>query len=104
MTRPTTTALAIATITIFVRSVYRVAELAGGFAGKLANDEVLFEILEGPMIMTATIALTVFHPGLSFAGQWSSAAWSLRSKKGEMTPEDKMSMESRGSQRNSAAL
>jgi hypothetical protein len=37
----------------------------------LANNEVVFEGLEGPMIMVAVIALTVFHPGLCFRGMWA---------------------------------
>lgn len=68
-----TTAIAIATITIFIRCVYRVAELNEGFNGHLANDEVLFMILEGPMIIIACIVLTVCHPGIAFAGRWAEA-------------------------------
>ena len=83
--------------------MYRVAELAGGFDGALANDEVLFEILEGPMIMIATISVTVFHPGFSFAGLWSAAGWSLRTKKGAVNKDDKISLQSRGTQRDSSA-
>lgn len=70
---PISPALALATITIFIRCVYRVAELQGGFAGKLANDEVVFMVFEGPMIMAAVIALTIFHPGPAFAGAWKAA-------------------------------
>lgn len=39
--------LALATITIFIRSVYRVVELADGWDGKLIHDQTLFIILEG---------------------------------------------------------
>jgi hypothetical protein len=53
--------------------VYRVAELQGGFAGELANDEVMFMVFEGPMIMVAVIAMTIFHPGFCFAGTWTEA-------------------------------
>jgi hypothetical protein len=60
--------LAIATIGIFIRSVYRVAELQGGFGGSLANSEALFMIFEGPMTIIAVAALTVFHPGTCFSG------------------------------------
>ena len=56
--------LAAATFTIFVRSVYRCAELSGGFHGKLANQEITFMILEGADICIAVICLTVFHPGV----------------------------------------
>jgi hypothetical protein len=38
----------------------------------LANNEVVFEILEGPMIMAAVIALTVFHPGFCLGGTWAT--------------------------------
>ncbi|OOO05032.1 RTA-like protein [Aspergillus oryzae] len=45
--------LAIATLTIFIRSIFRVAELNGGFSSDLANDEVAFMILEGAMMVIA---------------------------------------------------
>ncbi|PNS15307.1 hypothetical protein CAC42_5478 [Sphaceloma murrayae] len=73
--------LAIATLFIFIRCVYRVAELSEGFSSELANDEVAFNILEGPMIIIAVIALTVVHPGKCFAGYWSDANWTWRQKK-----------------------
>jgi hypothetical protein len=63
-------ALAVATLAVFVRCVFRVAELKEGFNGHLANDEVTFMILEGPMIMVAGVALTVFHPGWVLGGAW----------------------------------
>ncbi|KAF2144367.1 uncharacterized protein K452DRAFT_222702 [Aplosporella prunicola CBS 121167] len=64
-------ALAAATVLIFVRCCFRVAELNEGFNGELANDEVIFMILEGPMIILACACLTVFHPGISFGGRWA---------------------------------
>jgi len=67
-------------VLIFIRSVYRVIELNAGFDGKLANNEPSFMILEGPMIILAVFALTVLHPGSSFAGRWNEANWSFRSK------------------------
>ncbi len=39
--------LGLATICIFIRSVYRVIELAGGWGGELLRDEPKFIILEG---------------------------------------------------------
>ena len=71
----------IATIFIFIRSIYRVVELQDGFDGTIANNEVAFMILEGPMIILASLLLTVFHPGYVFEGNWHAAAWSLRGKK-----------------------
>lgn len=61
-------ALAVATITIFVRCCYRVAELEDGFGGKVANNQPEFMALEGPMIFTAGLALTLCHPGIAFGG------------------------------------
>lgn len=67
-----------AIVLIFIRSVYRVAELQQGFHGPIANDEISFMILEGPMIVLAVLAMTVFHPGSAFGGQWNNAAWSIK--------------------------
>jgi hypothetical protein len=64
---------------IFIRSVFRCAELSGGFNGPLANDEVTFMVLEGTMIALACILLTVFHPGLAVGTEgWSAASWKGR--------------------------
>ncbi|KAL2813865.1 RTA1 like protein-domain-containing protein [Aspergillus granulosus] len=67
--------LGIATLVIFVRSVFRCAELSEGFDGHLANDEVTFMILEATMIAISVVCLTVFHPGLVWKGQWHEAVW-----------------------------
>jgi hypothetical protein len=64
------TGLAIATITIFVRCVFRVAELREGFDSSLANDEVAFMILEGLMVLIASICLTAGHPGVCLDIDW----------------------------------
>ena len=60
-------------MTIYVRSIFRVAELKSGFDGKLANQEVTFMILEGAMVAIASMALTAFHPGPVFKDSWKSA-------------------------------
>ena len=80
------TALAIAVLTIFVRSCFRVAELQTGFNGKLANEEIPFMILEGGMITIASIALTIWHPGLVFRAFWSldRARVEMRGNRGHM--------------------
>ncbi|KFX97688.1 hypothetical protein O988_04730 [Pseudogymnoascus sp. VKM F-3808] len=70
--------LATATVTIFVRSIFRAAELSEGFDGKLANDEVTFMILEGAMIVIACVCLTAFHPGVSFGGKWDQGNFKFR--------------------------
>jgi RTA1 like protein len=57
-------ALGVATVAIYIRSVFRVAELQQGFQSRFANNEITFMVLEGGMIVVATIALTALHPGL----------------------------------------
>ncbi|KAJ5138295.1 uncharacterized protein N7515_003143 [Penicillium bovifimosum] len=70
--------LILATITIFIRSVFRVAELKSGFHSALANDEVMFMILEGAMMAIALLCLTILHPGVCFAGHWNTTKWTFR--------------------------
>jgi hypothetical protein len=71
-------AIFLAGIFIFVRSVFRCAELSGGFDGPLANEEVTFMVLEGTMIALASILLTAFHPGLAVgSAAWSAASWKM---------------------------
>ena len=76
--------LSLATLCIFVRSVFRVAELSGGFHGPLANNEVSFMILEGAMLVIATSCLTFLHPGVAFQGFWQDANFSFRTRKGDL--------------------
>lgn len=69
--------LALATLTIFTRSTFRVAELSGGFHGSLANNQISFMILEGAMVTIACSCLTLLHPGISFQGRWSDANFTI---------------------------
>ncbi|CAJ2511224.1 Uu.00g068490.m01.CDS01 [Anthostomella pinea] len=59
-------ALALSTICIFWRSVYRVAELSNGWTGPLMKRQDLFIGFEGVMITVAVLVLNVFHPSLCF--------------------------------------
>ncbi|PGH07251.1 hypothetical protein AJ80_08037 [Polytolypa hystricis UAMH7299] len=59
-------ALSVATLLIFTRCVYRIAELSGGWDGHLMKDEPLFIALEGGLIVAAVFALNLFNPGLCF--------------------------------------
>lgn len=69
-------ALCLSGVFIFIRSVFRCAELSDGFNGALANNEVTFMVLEGAMIILASGLLTVFHPGLVMGAEgWSSSSW-----------------------------
>jgi hypothetical protein len=75
--------LFVASVTIFVRSVYRCVELAGGFNSELfTSDEALFMVLEGAMIVIATGCLTLLHPAVCFQGAWHDANFQFRTKGG----------------------
>lgn len=65
--------LSLGTLTITIRSCFRVAELSGGFHGNLANNEATFMVLEGAMIGIASICLTALHPGVAFRGTWADS-------------------------------
>ncbi|KAK2742405.1 hypothetical protein FQN55_007843 [Onygenales sp. PD_40] len=64
-------ALAISTLFIFVRCVYRIAELSGGWDGPLMKEEPLFIALEGGMVSAAVLVLNAFHPGRCFGQGYS---------------------------------
>lgn len=76
--------LFLATLVIFIRSVFRVMELWEGFEGELWNTENDLYILDGGMMGIAVVALAAFHPGPAFLGEWAAANWSFRSKKEEV--------------------
>jgi hypothetical protein len=60
------TGLTLATICIFWRSVYRVAELGEGWHGALIKRQWLFVGFEGVMVIVACFALNVFNPAFTF--------------------------------------
>jgi len=53
-------------MTIFIRCVYRLPEMAGGWGGELMRRESEFMVLDGMMTAIAAICLTVAHPGIYF--------------------------------------
>ncbi|CUS14690.1 unnamed protein product [Tuber aestivum] len=59
-------ALSLSTVLIFIRSIYRVIEMAQGWDGALTKNETLFFVLEGVMVVIAVLVLNVFHPGWCF--------------------------------------
>jgi hypothetical protein len=73
--------LCIATLTIFIRSCFRVAELSGGFHGPLTNNQVSFMVLEGGMVAMACLALTILHPGVCFQGEWRAVNFKVGKQK-----------------------
>lgn len=59
-------AVGIAYMGIFIRCVYRIPELTGGWRSELMRNEIEFIILEGAMIVISVGVLTIFHPGYCF--------------------------------------
>ena len=59
-------ALGLATFCIFIRSIYRVAELSEGWNGALIQNQHLFIGFEGAMVVVAVLVLNMFHPGYCF--------------------------------------
>ncbi|MCJ1286110.1 hypothetical protein MMC26_005453 [Xylographa opegraphella] len=74
-------ALALATVCIFIRSVYRVAELSAGWEGALIKNQNLFIGLEGVMVVIAVLALNAFHPGFCFREGYDMSLKKVKSKK-----------------------
>ncbi|ORY17059.1 RTA1 like protein-domain-containing protein [Clohesyomyces aquaticus] len=70
-----------ATALLFIRTVFRSVELSKGFSGKLANNEVEFMVLDGVMVILASLLLTVFHPDYGFDKRWNEAGFKFRSGK-----------------------
>lgn len=75
--------LALATVCIFIRSVFRVAELSGGFKGHLANNQISFMILDGVMVIIGSFAITIMHPGRAFGRVWEEANFTFLIGKGK---------------------
>lgn len=73
-------ALWAATLFIFGRCIYRVAELQGGFDSEIANHEESFIVLESLFIALAASLLSVLHPGPVFRSAWKDANWTFRTK------------------------
>ncbi|KAH7355407.1 RTA1 like protein-domain-containing protein [Rhexocercosporidium sp. MPI-PUGE-AT-0058] len=60
-------AVTVAFVGVFARSVYRIAEMATGWATPIMRDEPGFIVMEGFMILISVLTLTVFHPGYCFS-------------------------------------
>ncbi|KAJ7771268.1 RTA1-like protein [Mycena maculata] len=56
-------ALAFATLVLFIRSIYRIIELAGGWHGRVLHTEVYFNVLDGGMVVLAFLSFNIAHLG-----------------------------------------
>ena len=58
--------LTLAFITVFMRCVFRIGEMAKGWGNSVMQDQTDFIVLDSVMITIAVLCLTVFHPGYTF--------------------------------------
>jgi len=58
--------ITIAFVTIYIRCIYRLPEMAGGWGNPLMRREPEFMVLDGMMIVIACILLSVAHPAIFF--------------------------------------
>ncbi|KAL7756862.1 hypothetical protein ACKLNR_013855 [Fusarium oxysporum f. sp. zingiberi] len=58
--------LTTAFMAIYIRCVYRIAEMRGGWGNKLMREQIPFIIFESVMILIATLSQTILHPGYFF--------------------------------------
>ncbi|MCJ1417005.1 hypothetical protein MMC32_003344 [Xylographa parallela] len=59
-------AVTVAYTTIFVRCVFRIAELADGWKSPIMQNEVEFIVFDGVMCLIAVLAMTIFCQGQYF--------------------------------------
>ncbi|KAF6744171.1 RTA1-like protein [Ephemerocybe angulata] len=57
-------ALALSTIVLLIRAIYRTIELADGWTGRIISTQVYFNVLDGAMVIIAIWLLNIFHPGV----------------------------------------
>ncbi|KAG1873954.1 RTA-like protein [Suillus subluteus] len=57
-------ATAFCTLCIFIRSIYRTVELAGGWFGPVITTQRYFDWLDGGMVTLAIYTQNFFHPGI----------------------------------------
>jgi len=60
---PFIAAFSVATLLIYLRTVFRLAETAEGLGGDLSTKEVYFGVLEFAPVVVAVVLLSVWHPG-----------------------------------------
>ncbi|KAI0601495.1 RTA1 like protein-domain-containing protein [Biscogniauxia sp. FL1348] len=64
----------VATILLILRTAYRIVEVAEGFESSIAQDETLFLVLDGTMVLIATVLLLAFFPARAFGQSWSQTS------------------------------
>lgn len=81
-------AVGLAYMGIFVRCIYRIPELTGGWRSELMRNEVEFIVLEGVMIVLSVGVLTIFHPGYCFPALANTIGKNKKVSKGKILDEN----------------
>ncbi|KAG8884588.1 hypothetical protein FRB97_003885 [Tulasnella sp. 331] len=55
--------LAIATLFLYIRTIYRTIELLGGWQGAVIHNQAAFDCLDAMPVIIALVTLNVLHPG-----------------------------------------
>ena len=70
-------AISFAYAAILIRCIYRIHEMAGGWGNPRMRDGPLFLILDGMIIVLASLSMTVAHPGFHFSPMQKSRTRAL---------------------------
>ncbi|KAF9260770.1 RTA1-domain-containing protein [Marasmius fiardii PR-910] len=73
-------AMGITTLLLFIRAVYRLIELSGGWNSKIAHTEWLFNVFDAACIFLALLTWNVAHPSLLLETSRSADEEALRMK------------------------
>jgi hypothetical protein len=65
-------AIVTAYVTITIRCIYRIAEMAGGWRNPIMQDEIAFIILDSVMCVVACLVVNVWHPGFLFQQSYAT--------------------------------
>ncbi|KAH8201089.1 hypothetical protein TruAng_004716 [Truncatella angustata] len=65
---------------IFIRCIYRIAEMSGGWGSTIMRDEPSFIVLEGFCVLIPVALLTAFQPGLLFPAMTARESQRFRRK------------------------
>ncbi|GJE86182.1 RTA1 domain-containing protein [Phanerochaete sordida] len=79
-------ATAFSTLTLFIRAIYRVIELAGGWNGRIIGTQVYFNVLDGAMVVLAMYSLTFFNPAWFLYSQRPVGEDDEADKEADMSP------------------
>lgn len=55
--------LALSTLFLLIRAIYRTIELSNGWEGRIIHTQVYFNVLDGAMVVLAMWTLNFLHPG-----------------------------------------